>query len=58
LPPDAEAEKQRCKARAIASMKERRGEVEAQVEAEVDLFALLQQSITVPPPTLPLEAEA
>jgi len=32
--------------------------VEAKVEAEVDLFALLQQSITVPPPTLPPEAEA
>ena len=38
-------------------MKERRGEVEAKVEAEVDLFALLQRSITVPLPTLPPEAE-
>ena len=38
--------------------KERIGEVEAKVEAEVDLYALLQQSIKVPPQTLPPEVEA
>ena len=38
--------------------KERIGEVEAKVEAEVDLYALLQQSSKVPPPTLPPEVEA
>ena len=32
--------------------------VEAKVEAEVDLFALLQRSITVTLPTLPPEAGA